>query len=26
LFKLQIVLFRVWCQKYTKQCRSVQWC
>ena len=25
LFNLQIFLFRVWFQKYTKQCRSVQW-
>jgi hypothetical protein len=25
LFNLQICLLRVWCQKYTKQCRSVQW-
>jgi hypothetical protein len=24
LFNLQIFLFRVWFQKYTKQCRSVQ--
>jgi hypothetical protein len=26
LFNLQIFLFRVWFKKYTKQCRSVQWC
>ena len=25
LLNLQIFLFRVWFQKYTKQCRSVQW-
>jgi hypothetical protein len=25
LFNLQICLFRIWFQKYTKQCRSVQW-
>jgi hypothetical protein len=25
LFNLQIFLFRVWLQKYTNQCRSVQW-
>jgi hypothetical protein len=25
LFNLQIFLFRIWFQKYTKQCRSVQW-
>jgi hypothetical protein len=25
LRELQICLFRVWYQKYTKQCRSVQW-
>jgi hypothetical protein len=25
LFNLWIFLFRVWFQKYTKQCRSVQW-
>ena len=24
LFNLQIFLFRIWFQKYTKQCRSVQ--
>jgi hypothetical protein len=25
LFNLQIYLFRIWFQKYTKQCWSVQW-
>ena len=25
LFNLQIFLFRIWFQKYTKQCWSVQW-
>ena len=25
LYNLQILLFRIWFQKYTKQCRSVQW-
>ena len=25
LFNLQICLFRIWFQKYTKQCRFVQW-
>jgi hypothetical protein len=25
LFNLQIFLFRIWFQNYTKQCRSVQW-
>ena len=25
LFNLQIFLFRIWFQKYTKQCRSIQW-
>ena len=25
LFNLQIFLVRIWFQKYTKQCRSVQW-
>jgi hypothetical protein len=25
LFNLQMFLFRIWFQKYTKQCRSVQW-